>query len=310
MTAWIEQSAPARRPSRRSSQLTCEPRPGTHPKAITSNTPPIDSFAFRWTLMCSTIAWVAPRWRQRTGLSSTCSKSSSVSGSARSGACTVPICTTWERTSTPSARRNALATPPPATRAAVSRALARSRMFRTSVWRYFHTPTRSACPGRGRCTSGTSASTGHGFIRSSQLAKSRLVTCRAIGPPRVRPWRTPPVTSAASRSIFMRPPRPWPSWRRAMSASTASRSSSRPAGMPSTMQVRPGPCDSPAVMSFSAIRRRSLRASRGRYLTGTRVRNGATPGWLRADRRTSFLSPAAEATVAVRARCRTPLLGT
>ena len=54
----------------------------------------------------------------------------------------------------------------------------------------------------------------------------------------------------ASRSIFMRPPRPWPSWRRAMSASIASRSSSRPAGRPSTTQVRPGPCDSPAVVSF------------------------------------------------------------
>ncbi len=38
------------------------------------------------------------------------------------------------------------------------------------------------------------------------------------GLPSVRPWRTPPVTSAASRSIFIRPPRPWPSWRRAMSA--------------------------------------------------------------------------------------------
>ena len=65
---------------------------------------------------------------------------------------------------------------------------------------------------------GHAASTGHGFIRSSQFAKSRLATSSAIGPPSVRPWRTPEVTSAASRSIFMRPPRPWPSWRRAMSA--------------------------------------------------------------------------------------------
>src|SRR4051794_7480981 len=56
----------------------------------------------------------------------------------------------------------------------------------------------------------------------------------------------------------MRPPRPWPSWRRAMSALIASGSSSSPAGRPSTMQVRPGPCDSPAV-----VRRRDMR--RGVY---------------------------------------------
>src|SRR5215218_8773473 len=57
--------------------------------------------------------------------------------------------------------------------------------------------------------------------------------------------------SIRSRSIFMRPPRPWPSWRRAMSRSIAARSSSRPAGRPSTMQVRPGPWDSPAVTTRS-----------------------------------------------------------
>ena len=54
-------------------------------------------------------------------------------------------------------------------------------------------------------------------------------------------------------SIFMRPPRPWPSWRRARSRSSASRSSWRPAGSPSTMQVESGPCDSPAVISFKDI---------------------------------------------------------
>src|SRR4051794_39019341 len=46
----------------------------------------------------------------------------------------------------------------------------------------------------------------------------------------------------------MRPPRPWPSWRRCMSRPIASRSSASPAGRPSTMHVRPGPWDSPAVM--------------------------------------------------------------
>ena len=76
---------------------------------------------------------------------------------------------TCERTSTPTALRNALHSAPPATRAAVSRALARSSTLRTSEKRYFWTPTRSAWPGRGRWTSGISASTGHGFIRSSQF---------------------------------------------------------------------------------------------------------------------------------------------
>ena len=54
---------------------------------------------------------------------------------------------TCETTSTPSARRNAFASAPPATRAAVSRALARSSTLRTSVKPNFWTPARSAWPG-------------------------------------------------------------------------------------------------------------------------------------------------------------------
>src|SRR5215207_2925527 len=53
----------------------------------------------------------------------------------------------------------------------------------------------------------------------------------------------------------MRPPRPWPSWRRAMSPSIDDGSSSRPAGSPSTIVVRPGPCDSPAVTTFKGTGR-------------------------------------------------------
>src|SRR5512132_956552 len=67
----------------------------------------------------------------------------------------------------------------------------------------------------------------------------------------------------------MRPPRPWPSWRRAMSALMASESSSSPAGRPSTMQVRPGPWDSPAVIR---------RTDTPRSLGGRRVRPGARCG--------------------------------
>src|SRR3954452_24757862 len=99
-----------------------------------------------------------------------------------------------------------------------------------------------------------------------------------MGPPSVRPCRTPEVTSAASRSIFMRPPRPWPSWRRAMSALIAPGSSSSPAGRPSTMQVRPGPWDSPAV-----IRRSDTPGSLGGRRVGPGARYGLRLGVPRSD---------------------------
>ncbi len=86
----------------------------------------------------------------------------------------------------------------------------------------------------------------------------------AIGLPRVRPCRTPERISTVSVSIFIRPPRPWPSCRRAMSRSSASRSSSRPAGMPSTIATRPGPCDSPAVVKRKPlIAAKAIRRGRG-----------------------------------------------
>ena len=115
------------------------------------------------------MAALASGSRQRTGDSSTPAKSSG-SSSGRAGARTALIWITCEKTRTPSSRRNALASAPPATRAAVSRALARSSTSRTSLRPNFIAPARSACPGRGRWTSGTSASTSQGFIRSSQFA--------------------------------------------------------------------------------------------------------------------------------------------
>src|SRR6185369_10107694 len=45
----------------------------------------------------------------------------------------------------------------------------------------------------------------------------------------------------------MRPPRPYPCWRRAISRLMRSRSRRTPAGMPVTMTVSCGPCDSPAL---------------------------------------------------------------
>jgi hypothetical protein len=131
--------------------------------------PPRDSFSFRRRSISATIAPEASASRQRTGESSTSSKSSGARSSAW-GALTEAIWITWLWTLTPSARRNSFAIEPAATRAAVSRALARSRTLRTSLKPYFWRPARSACPGRGRWDSSTSASTGHGFIRSSQFA--------------------------------------------------------------------------------------------------------------------------------------------
>src|SRR6476661_6281951 len=59
--------------------------------------------------------------------------------------------TTWDTISAPVAcSRNADATAPSATRAAVSRADARSRIGRASVKSYFCMPTRSAGPGQRR----------------------------------------------------------------------------------------------------------------------------------------------------------------
>ena len=57
---------------------------------------------------------------------------------------TGPSCTTCDRTLIDRRASNALAHAPAATRAAVSRAEARSSTLRTSVWPYFRTPARSA----------------------------------------------------------------------------------------------------------------------------------------------------------------------
>ena len=59
---------------------------------------------------------------------------------------------TWLCRMIPNSSNNALATAPAATRAAVSRALARSNEFLTSSKPYFMVPGRSACPGRIRVT--------------------------------------------------------------------------------------------------------------------------------------------------------------
>jgi len=82
---------------------------------------------------------------------------------------------------------------PTATRAAVSRALARSSTLRMSSWPYFTKPARSAWPGRGRVTSGRSVPvapsgiSGSAYIVRCQFSQSLFGISSAIGPPVERP---------------------------------------------------------------------------------------------------------------------------
>src|SRR4051812_15604749 len=70
----------------------------------------------------------------------------------------------------------------------------------------------------------------------------------------------------------MRPPRPWPSCRRARSRSMSSELSSSPAGMPSTIAVSPGPCDSPEVTKRKDMPPTPYLRGRGRRSSAARGR--------------------------------------
>ena len=121
----------------------------------------------------------------------------------------LPMDVTYENTSTPRSAKNSRAMPAAATRAAVSRALARSRMLRQSDVSVLSAPTRSAWPGRGVTSRARSdGASPNVAMRSVQFSQSRLRTTSAIGVPSVRPKRTPETTSTVSRSIRWRPPRP------------------------------------------------------------------------------------------------------
>ena len=142
--AWMDISAPASRASSRRSQWVKLPRPGGSPKASTSTTPPRVSPAFLAASISATMAWLVAGSKQRTG-SASIAAASPGPGMTSSGARTSPSATTWLRISAPRtwlSRR--LATSPSATRAAVSRALARSSTGRASAWPYFCIPARSA----------------------------------------------------------------------------------------------------------------------------------------------------------------------
>ena len=171
--------APARRPSRRSSQEMCEPIPGTRPNARTSNTPPSDSLALRARSISATIASLASASRQRTGDSSTPSKSSRRRLVAlRRGDRADPRDVGEDRRRRARAGRPWPAPRPPRGRRSRARE-ARSSTLRTSLWPYFMAPARSAWPGRGRWTSATSASTGHGIHALLPVAVVAVVHAQA-----------------------------------------------------------------------------------------------------------------------------------
>ncbi len=141
-------------PSRASSFLSHWvklPSPGGSPYTTTSTTPPSVSPSLRAASTSATIRADVAASAQRTGSSSIRGRSAGAGGGVPSGTVTEPSATTCETISTPSACSSILlATSPSATRAAVSRALARSRTGLASVCPNFCMPARSAWPGRGR----------------------------------------------------------------------------------------------------------------------------------------------------------------
>ena len=147
---------------------------------------------------------------------------------------------TCEMTSTPIVRSKAFANAPAATRAAVSRALARSRTSRASVKPYFCIPARSAWPGR-TFVSGSAVAPGAGSISLCHLSErnhSLFLISMATGEPRVRPWRTPPTKVTSSFSNLWRGPRPYPRRRRDNSIWISSTVMGNPAGRPSTITTK------------------------------------------------------------------------
>ena len=220
LTMLMLMTAAARAASSRRSQWTYEPSPMGSPWTTTSNTPPTVSPLERASSMRAIMAASASGSGQRSGESSASSRERVALAGSRA---TPPTSAVNDQTSMPSSRRKARATPPAATRAAVSRADARSSTLRTSLKPYFRAPARSAWPGRTRVTGVARLSPPSAFVARPadcsslsgptcmtvvQFSQSRLRTSSRIGDPSVRPWRTPPRISARSCSMAWRAPRP------------------------------------------------------------------------------------------------------
>ena len=118
-----------------------------------------------------------------------------------------PSATMWLTMETPRWVRSSLASVPAATRAAVSRAEARSSTSRASSKPYLSMPGRSAWPGRG-WVSTLEGAPGSGDISSVHFGHSVLAISMATGEPSVRPCRMPPTSEISSASKRIRGPRP------------------------------------------------------------------------------------------------------
>ena len=114
------------------SQCDVRPSPGDEPYASTSKTPPSVSFALRGRSISSTIAAAASGSRQRTGDSSTPRNPPAEVVAASGARHRADLHDVAADLDAELPRRSAFATAPAATRAAVSRALARSSTSRTS----------------------------------------------------------------------------------------------------------------------------------------------------------------------------------
>ena len=110
---------------------------------------------------------------QRSGASSASACASSNVTARSAGSTTSPIAETWLASRMPNRPSSCRARLPAATRAAVSRALARSSTSRMSSWPYLIAPARSAWPGRGRVTSARLAPVG--ALRHLRLGVHRLL---------------------------------------------------------------------------------------------------------------------------------------
>ena len=147
--------------------------------------------------IAASIASKTPASGVQTSFASRAARSCSGLISAGTFACTAPTATTKPTHVTPNSASRHFASAPAATRAAVSRAEARSSVLRQSAVSHFMLPAKSACPGRGRLISG-----------ASSIRKSRFGISITTGDPIVWPRRTPLRIVTASFSILCRPLRP------------------------------------------------------------------------------------------------------
>ena len=207
-------------------------------------------------LISAIIAASAAGSKQRTGDSSTRARSAGV-GRATAVDRAVPIWTTCEMTSMPSSPSSFLATAPAATRAAVSRALARSSTSRASVKPYFCMPARSAWPGR------TWVSGAFGRARRRRHLLVPLVAAEPLGVLDLdgdrRAERAAVADAAEQRQLVLlealaRPAavaEPAPG-QLGLDVLDGDR---QPGGRPSTITTSAWPCDSPAVRNRSIAAR-------------------------------------------------------